>query len=305
MAKPVLMALTSAPLALVGCSSSEERLPTAAPSSVTQVSSGGFSSPSDAVASLDGSTFYFTAYDDEKEPAVFEVAAVPGSAAAPLAVGAPLATPIGLVLSCDGSTLHVIDTGADDAAVFSLATSGGALANLASGISRPGGIAMGPDCETLYVTGRTVEGAPALFSIPTGGGAVAVVYQGEPLVSPTGVHVDDDGTAWVMDHLAHGASGEGVLFAIPADGASATEVISNLRMGTPGGVSLTAGGGTAVMPTRTADGGTQLTSVSIATGEVEQLATPDLQDVAGLRTARKAGVFAIVDPEAGAIFRAE
>ena len=96
-----------------------------------------------------------------------------------------------------------------------------------------------------------------------------------------------------------------MLFAIPADGSAATEVVSDLRMGTPGGVSLTAGGGTAVMPTRDADGNGQLTSVDIATGEKTQLAAPGMIDPAGLRTARKAGVFAVVDSEGGAIYRAE
>ena len=307
MAKRALVAAMTAPVALVGChSSSEEDLPSDPPSSVTQVASGGFTSPTEAVASLDGKTFYFAAYDEEKEPAIFEVAAEPGSTALPLVVGAPLTTPIGLVLSCDGANLYVADAGGDEGSLFSLATAGGALSDLsAAGIHRPGGIAMGPDCKTLYATGRTSEGAPALFAIPTSGASVTVVYQGEPLVSPTGVHVDNDGTAWVMDHLAHGASGEGVLFAIPSDGSAATEVVSDLRMGTPGGVSLTAGGGVAVMPTRTLDGGTQLTSVTISTGERTELATPDIQDVGGLRTARKAGVFAVVDTEAGAIYRAD
>lgn len=306
MARQVLVALT-APAALIGCHASDPELPSAPPTTVTQVASGGFTSPSDAVASPDGRTFYFTAYDLEtREGAVFEVASEPGSAAAPLAIGAPLETPIGLVLSCDGQTLHVADAGAnDEGAVFSLPVAGGAVAELAAGIQRPGGIAMGPDCATLYATGRTRDGAPALFSIPTGGAAASIVYQGEPLVSPTGLHVDRDGVAWVMDHLAHGASGEGVLFAIPSDGSTATEVISDLRMGTPGGVSLTAGGGTAVMPTRDRDGRTQLTSVEIASGELTQLATPDIVDVGGLRTAREAAVFAVVDTEASAIYRAE
>jgi hypothetical protein len=76
-------------------------------------------------------------------------------------------------------------------------------------------------------------------------------------------------------------------------------------MGTPGGVSLTAGGGTAVMPTLDADGHAQLTSVVIATGEVTQLAASDMIDPAGLRSARKAGVFAVVDSGAGLIYRAD
>ncbi len=59
------------------------------------------------------------------------------------------------------------------------------------------------------------------------------------------------------------------------------------------------------MPTRDHDGNAQITSVNIATGEMSQLAAPDMLDPAGLRTARKAGVFAIVDSEGGAIYRAD
>jgi hypothetical protein len=118
------------------------------------------------------------------------------------------------------------------------------------------------------------------------------------------MYVDKDRVIWALDHHAQGADGEGVLFAVPADGSKATEVMSSLRMGTPGGCSLTAGGGTAIMPTRDADGNAQLTSVQLATGETEQLAIPDVTDPAGVHTARKAGVFALVDSSAGKIFLA-
>ncbi len=318
MAKRMLWALAGAPFALVGCSSSDPDLPTTPPTSVTQVATGGFSSPTDAVASPDGKTFYFAAFDDDNEPALYEVSSEPGSTPAQLAVGAPLASPMGLVLSCDGATLYVADLGTgsdtdDDTetqvgAVLSIGTAGGgALADLgATGLERPAGLAMGPDCKTLYVTAHTTDdGRPGLFALSTDGGAASLVYGGQPLEAPTGLHVDRDGVAWVMDHLAAGADGPGTLFAIPSDGSSATEVASGLRMGTPGGVSLTAGGGTAVMPTRDDDGGGQLTTVDIATGETVQVAAPDIIDPAGLRTARGAGVFAIVDSEGGAIYRAE
>jgi DNA-binding beta-propeller fold protein YncE len=309
MAKMVLMALSTAPL-LVGCSSSQsEDLPTDPPTSVTKVSSGGFSAPTDAVASPDGKTFYFAAYDDLKEPAIFKTSSAPGSTAEVLAVGAPLEAPIGLVLSCDGETLFVADMAAGEletGAVFALPTGGGAVGDLAAtGLVRPAGLAMAPDCKTLGITARTEEARPALFAMAITGGAASIIHAGDPLVSPTGLHVDQDGVHWVMDHLAHGAQGEGVLFAIPSDGSVVTEVASDLRMGTPGGVSLTAGGGTAVMPTTDRDGNAQLTSINIASGETLQVAAPDMVDPAGLRTAREAGVFAIVDSEAGAIYRAE
>jgi len=306
MAKRLLVALASTPAALIGCHASEEDLPSAPPTTVTEVSSGGFHSPTDAVASPDGRMFYFAAWDDLKQPAVFQVASSPGSVATALAAGAPLDAPIGLAMSCDGQSVFVADMGGEAGAILQAPVAGGAVAALGvTGIVRPSGLAMAPDCTSLFATGRLDDGTPAVFQVAIAGGAARVVYHGAPLSSPSGLHVDSLGVSWVMDHHAQGARGEGVLFSIPSDGSAATEVASDLRMGTPGGVSLTAGGGTAVMPTRDADGSAQLTSVDIATGAVTQLATPDLTGPAGLRSARKAGVLAIVDSETATIYRAD
>jgi hypothetical protein len=295
--------LLAAPFA-VGCDSNGDALPTSPPKEVTKVASGGFTSPTDAVASLDGSEFYFAAFTDDGQGAVFRTASMPGSTAEMMA-SAPLSMPIGLVLSCDGQKLFVADAGADSGGIYAMAQKGGDLTDLGvTGMQQAGGLAMGPDCKTLFATGRTDDGQPALFTIPLAGGAATAIATGEPLVSPTGLHVDAAGTAWVMDHLAQGAKGPGVLFSINKAG-KVGEVASDLRMGTPGGVSLTAGGGTAVIPTKDANGMAQLTSVSIKTGEVTQLAAPEMMDPAGLRTAREAGVFAVVDSEGGAIYRAQ
>jgi hypothetical protein len=307
MAKLVLVASLVAPIAASACHS-DPALPSDPPTTLTKVTSGGFTSPGDAVASPDGRDFFFTGYTDDADrmPAIWKTSSEPNSTAAALATGDPLEAPIGLVMACDGSQLYVADMGSELGAIMSLPPGGGALADLgATAIVRPGGLAMGPDCKTLFATGRTEDGVPALFSLPVGGGQASIVWMGAPLVSPTGLHVDDQGVAWVMDHLAAGDTGEGVLFAIPSDGSAANVVIDGLRMGTPGGVSLTAGGGVAVMPTLDAEGHAQLTSVVIDTGEMKQLAAPDLIDPAGLRTARHAGVFAVVDSEGGAIYRAE
>jgi DNA-binding beta-propeller fold protein YncE len=310
MAKSFLWALTGAPLALVGCSPSTEDLPTEPPTTVTKVASGGFSSPTDAVASPDGETFYFAAYNDAKQAAIFKTSSQAGSAAEEIYSGARLGAPMGLVLSCDGNTLYIADLAVTDTEgnvsgdILSLSFADGIPRRMnVAGLSRPAGLAMAPDCKTLHVTGRS-DGKPALFSVSTAGGSASIIHAGEPLERPTGLHVDLDGVSWVMDHLAHGAAGQGVLWAIPADGSTVTEVASDLRMGTPGGVSLTAGGGTAVMPTRDADGNGQLTTVSIATGETIQIAAPEMIDPAGLRTARKAGVFAVVDSEGNSIYSA-
>jgi DNA-binding beta-propeller fold protein YncE len=266
------------------------------------------------VASPDGATFYFAAYDDAGEPAIFQTASAPGSSASAMATGAPLQLPVGLVLSCDGATVYIADLGDEEiddvtsrvGALYAQPAAGGMLTDLGvTGLEQPGGLAMGPDCETLYATGRTADGAPGLFSVARTGGAATAIFTGDPLIAPTGLHVDADGVAWVMDHLASGPAGDGVLFKIPSNGSSAEVVASDLAMGTPGGVSLTSGGGTAVMPTKDADGNGQLTTVSISTGETNQVAATSITDPAGLRTARNAAVFAVVDHEGAAIYRAE
>jgi len=310
MAKRLLVALTATPAALlVGCHDDSPSLNSGPPTSVTQVASGGFTSPTDAVASPDGSTFYFAAFltDEDKTPAIFSVASSAGSTATPIAMGDPLNLPIGMVLSCDGATAYIADMGGDgDGAVLSVATAGGALTDLGvTGMIRPGGMAMSADCNSLVMTGRSSDGKPGVFSVSTAGGAASTVFAGEPFVSPTGLHVDDHDVAWVMDHLASGNDGEGVLFSVPRDGSGATEIASDLRMGTPGGVSLTAGGGNAVIPTTDHDGHAQLSSINVDTGERTDLPVDAMSDPAGIRVARGAGVFAVVDSEAGAILRAE
>jgi len=314
MAKRVLVA---APILLIGCGSDAnlKLIPTTPPSQVSRAVSGDFHSPTDAVVSPDGSEFYFAAYDADSNPAIYQSSSAIGSTAEKIASSDPLDLPMGLVMSCDGSTLYIADAGTGDGndgtpddqegAIFSLPAGGGTLtALLSTGIVHPHGLAMGPDCDTLYITGWTPDGLPALFTLKPGG-APQLLHSGAPLTAPTGLHVDKDGVAWVMDHLAVGSAGEGVLFAIPSDGGAVTEVASNLRMGTPGGVSLVAGGGTAVMPTLDASGKGQLTAVDIATGETTQIPATDMLEPAGLRTAREAGVFAVVDAEGGAIYRAE
>lgn len=307
MARSTLAALT-VPMALIGCGSSEDsKLPDEPPTTVTQVARGGFQSPTDAVASPDGKSFYFAAYDEANEPTIYRVSSTPGSTPEVLATSDPLEAPIGLLLSCDGSTLYIADMGGENGAVLAMSTSaGGAVTDLgATGVIRPASLAMRADCKTIHVSGKTEAGEPALFSMPSQGGPTSIIYKGEPLVSPTGMYVDNDGVTWLLDHRAAGAKGEGVLWAIPQDGSAAKEVASDLRMGTTGGCSLTAGGGTAVIPTKDIDGNSQLTSINISTGEMQQLATPDIEDGSGLRTAREAGVFAVVDSEAAAIYRAE
>jgi sugar lactone lactonase YvrE len=291
-------------------------LTTEPPTGATMIASGGFTDPMDAVASPEGDTFYFSAFTAEASPrpGIFSVAAAGGGAEL-LVAGPPLENPAGLLLSADGSTLYVADIGlragelgedgedTGQSVMYTLATGGGALTPLASdGIAEAAGLALGPDRETLHVTGFTAERQPALFTLPSSGGSASVVLAGAPLESPSGVYVDAESVAWVMDHHPSRGLG-GALWAIDSQG-EATEVVSGLGLSQPAGVSLVAGGGTAVIPNRTEDGAGQLLNVNIASG-AQTVVETTMTDPAGIRTAREAGVFAVVDSEAGRIYRAE
>jgi hypothetical protein len=272
---------------------------------VSRVASGGFHAPLDAVASPDGKTFYFSAVNDDGAPAIFSVASAPGSHATALVAGDPMTAPGALVLSCDGSTLYV--AGGAAGGVYRLPTAGGSLMPMTvDGARRVDGLAVGPDCETLYMTGATSDDRPALFRMNSAGGTADVVYAGAPLIAPAGVFVDSRGVAWVMDQQAAGPVTSGALYAIPSDGSKANVVVGGLPMnGLVGGVSLTSDGKTAVISGSGADGRGKLTTVVLATGEQQTFLVPDMQAPGGVRTARNAPVLALVDSEGEAIYRAD
>jgi sugar lactone lactonase YvrE len=301
-------------LLLAGCGDEEEESTPGGPvTTITPAVSEGFQSPLDAVVSPDGSTFYFTAYttDAESEAAIFSVPA-DGGAATTLHAGAPLSLPTGLVLSCDGATLIVADMAMrsaeegvdtpDGGALYSIATSGGTLSPLmAEGIYAPSGLAVSFDCATLYVTGTTAEGMAALFKLPIQGGTATIVHEGAPLRAPTGMYVDKTEVAWVLDHIA-GSSDHGALYAIYPDG-NVQAVMEGLALGTPGGCSLDSAAGTAFVPTRAEGEPARLTTIELATAKVTPIDAPDVLDPAGLRTAREAPVFALVDHDGNKIFK--
>ena len=296
-------------------SSDDGGLTTSPPEEVEMVTSGGFTDPMDAVASLDGSTFYFSAFTQEHpaQAAIFSVSAEGGDASV-LAAGPPLENPAGLLVSADGGTLYIADIGVragelgDDAeestqsVLYSMSISGGALTAMsAAGIGEAAGLALAPDGDAIHVTGYNTAGQPGLFRVPAGGGAVEDILIGAPLESPSGVYVDSDAVSWVMDHHPSRGLG-GALWAVTSQG-EASEVVGNLGLSDPGGVSLVAGGGTAVIPNTTEDGEGQLTTVNIDSGEQTIVASP-MKAPAGIRTAREAGVFAIADSEGDAIYLA-
>jgi DNA-binding beta-propeller fold protein YncE len=286
-----------------------------APTEATMIASEGFTNPMDAVASLDGETFYFSAFTDEAapRPGIFSIPATGGDVKQ-LAAGAPLENPAGLLLSSDGKKLYIADIGhragelgedaeeIDASVMYTISTDGGALTRLAAdGISEAAGIALSYDEDAIYVTGYDAEGRPGLFTLPPGGGTATAVLVGAPLESPSGVYVDQAQVAWVMDqHPSRGRGG--ALWAIDAQG-EASEVVSGLGLSEPAGVSLAAGGRIAVIPHRTADGAGQLLTVDTQTGE-QTTVESTMREPAGIRSSRQEPIFAVVDSD-GAIYSAK
>jgi sugar lactone lactonase YvrE len=297
--------------ALSGCGASEDALPTSPHTKVELVADEGFRNAGAVAASPDGETFYVAAHTEDDRPAVFAVNAKSG-AVEPLHAGPPLLYPSDLATSCDGDEVFVSDMGLgevpDDENAFAdledqprlqlggihvLASDGSSIDALeAKGIGRAAGLVVSTDCSTLYVTGWTEAGMPAVFTVPVTGGSASVLYEGAPLVSPTGVHVDAQSVAWVMDHLARSDDGEGMLFAIDGEG-SITEVAAGLAMGRHGGVSLTPGGTTAVIPVDDEISGPRLVTANTESGEVATMETPDIEKPTGVAAATQAPVMVI------------
>lgn len=293
--------------AVAGCKDEPESS-TTKPTTIDLVTDTGFRQAGAVESSPDGATFYAAAYDDMGRPTVFSIEVATGDVA-PLHAGEPFLYPSDLAMSCDGDKLFVADTGVgvpdseigdpEDAlgqkgGIYVLSTAGGEPTRLETpGISRAGGVVVSVDCEALYVAGWTDMELPAVFKLPVDGGAAEVLYEGAPLISPTGIHVDASDVAWVMDHEARNDSGEGMLFAVTADGAI-SEVIGGLGMGRHGGVSLVPAGVTAAIPTyNEATGQTELITANTETGAVEVTPIPGLAHPTGIAAARDAAVMVI------------
>ena len=283
-------------------------LPETAPTVIELLADAGFTDASAIAAAPDGSEFYFAAYDDTGAPGIFRVD-LAGEVQA-LHIGAPLAYPSDITVTCDGGTLLVSDVGGASSVdatqafeesneeslggIFTLSPEGGAPQPFtANGVARAAGVIVSVDCDDLYISGYTADGTPAVFTAPVEGGAADVLHEGAPLVAPTGIHVDASDVAWVMDHYARSGSGaEGLLFAID-DAGNVEEVVAGLGMGRHGGVSLAPGGVTAVIPVSDDLGGARLVTANTEEGGMENISTADILEPSGIAAARNAPVMVI------------
>src|SRR5260221_6514682 len=168
------------------------------------------SSPFDATPSPDGKDVYYTALsvspEGDKLPGLYRVSAN-GGAVETLTSGDPLAAPVGITITAQGTTLLVADPGADGGgAILAAPTGGGAASPLAGTVGyRPQGLTVATvkGVEKLYFTGTDpASGDRGLFAAGIDGGGVTVVASGDPFSEPGGVAVARNRDAFVAGALA-------------------------------------------------------------------------------------------------------
>src|SRR5204863_1950428 len=132
----------------------------------------------DATPGPDGKAVYYTALaespEGDKLPGLFKAPAEGGSVDE-LTSGDPLAAPVGITVTRDGSTLLVADPGVEGGgAILSAPTAGGAATVVDGTIGyRPQGLTVATvkGAEKLYFTGTDpATGEHGVFSSATGGG---------------------------------------------------------------------------------------------------------------------------------------
>jgi sugar lactone lactonase YvrE len=222
--------------------------------------------PLDAVLSPDGTQIYYTALDATGSGAVFNVACGGGT---PSTLASGLLFPVSLVVSGDGKTIFVADLGIDDdvdatkaGAIYSLTATGGAFSEIGSTRGyKPRALELvsSSGTDTIYFTGTDPTGAAGLFKLA--GGAVSAIATGG-FVEPSGLAVDGTGVAYVADVSDSMAR----VVKITADGTT-TELVNNIKVGTPAGVALSQDQKFLVVSGLNADDGTSIIHrVELATG---------------------------------------
>lgn len=272
--------------------------------------------PLDAAPSPDGTVVYYITTGDGGS-ALSSVPAAGGSATT-IVQGAPLVKPTGVAVATDGSRVFVADQQAlqDSVAgvsggILQVGTSGTPTASLLAGTEgrSPRGLdVVGQGgADVVYFTGLDpATGAPGLFRVPGAGGPVTTVAAGSPFVSPDSVVVTAGGDAYVTDQGAGKGKGE----VLKVSGGTVTRVLSDLRLGTPAGVTTVNADATLLVssidPTSLSDQVLFLDLGSGKTAAATKVIGANKDSAGGLHRAHAAPVLAWCDAQrTGTVYRVD
>jgi DNA-binding beta-propeller fold protein YncE len=264
--------------------------------------------PMDATPSPDGERVFYTALDrssGEDVAGVFSVDAAGGEIQT-LALGAPLAAPVGVTIDLAGERLFVADPAAisDDSdalgALIAVDVASGEMSVVdgTQGFAPRGVVVAKVDGrERLFFTGADANGAGGVFRVATAGGTPERVSGDAELHDPSGVAVTDDGTIYVVDALADASTAS----LVRIGGADTSTLAAQLGVGFPAGVAVNRAGDTVLVsgldPRTRRD---LVYVVNAQSGELAVVSEPlaDFAEPAGLHRAHEADVFAWADSEA-------
>jgi DNA-binding beta-propeller fold protein YncE len=173
------------------------------------------------------------------EPAVF-LSDADGIRA--LHVGTPLAVPLDIDVDASGNYVVIADQAAGEdhlGALLLVSLADGGASELGASGYAPVSVTIADDGRA-YFSGRNPEsGTPGVFVFD--GASVATVYEGAPLVDPSGVALFADGRILVADtRLADEnpeiGSGAGVVL---IEGGAASVFVTGFETGYPAGIALT------------------------------------------------------------------
>jgi sugar lactone lactonase YvrE len=272
------------------------------------------SSPLDAAPSKDGSVVYFTAIGESGAG----VYSVPAGGGDPLevAVGDPFVFPLGIAVSTDGKTLYVADLGVegseqlatDGGKIFQVSAEGGTPSEvLTTDNTFPRGLDVVEEDggDTIYYSGTTSTGEPALFKVPADGGEPTPVASGAPLRDPAAVAVAGE-VIYVLDTIA---SSRSLASIVSITDGKAEEFVAHLDVGYPGGMALSQDGSALLVSGfDDAKGTSAVLRVDIVSKEITTFPEDDIylgfDEPGGLHRAKGADVYTFVDGS-GTIFLLE
>jgi hypothetical protein len=233
---------------------------------------------------------------------------VPGAATI-LSSGDVLASPWGLDVSTDGTTLAIADSAAVDSAgldhgcLFTLGASAAGTPAVIPGTEgyQPRGLVVTREsnADVIYFSGRDkADGQAGVFKVGFAGGSVNVVAKGAPFSDPSGLAVSSSGAVFVADTIA-ADTGHAQLLKIVSG--TTTVLIADMATGYPAGVALSQDESTVLVSALDPLSGTDIViryDVAAGTSSTFSMTISAYNESAGLKRARNADTYIWADSRA-------